>query len=266
VQQWELITRREQARRDACLKEMHAFCQGVDREYDQDVRQRNRVERTADGLLWSWPKTGATAQFHVEGPRVVASVRSGLYGNDLLVAGAFPEITVSSAEGEEYGPDPDRQATVTDDGLTVRMKLPLRAGSGKTAVAYATAKLTVQTVWFWTVTAQGTHPAVIRALFPIQPGLSLGTPCTQPASGLGLASLAGQAVLRHNAKAGFYIQVLEPANTSVGQHADGRIAVATRDGRLRFATVILPAQPLNLVGFQHRMVHYIRYAEGPVQQ
>jgi hypothetical protein len=147
VQQWELVSPREVERRKACIEDMHAFARKVDLYYDDDVRERNQVEAREDGILWSWKATGATARLRVDGPRVVAAVRSGLYGNDLLLDGPLPEVTVLSAQGETYRADPQGKAALEGDSLGLRMRLPLRSEAGGTAVACVLARLTVQTVW-----------------------------------------------------------------------------------------------------------------------
>ncbi|MBI4580156.1 MAG: hypothetical protein HY718_10670 [Planctomycetes bacterium] len=267
VQQWELISPREQRRRQACVREMHEFVRRLDAYYDGDVRERNDVRADGDGLLWAWPRTGATARFAVRGPRVAAAVRSGLYGNDLLVDGAYPEITVVSVDGEEFGSDPQRPARIESDELALRITLPLRSPSGRTATARVEARLTVQTVWFWTVTVENVQPKMVRAAIDLAGEFAAAGKPAQVAvdETWGLVLAKGGAVLRHNAKAGFYAKLIEPEHSAIGTRTDGRLGLATTDGALRFATVVLPAQPLNLVGFKNRMVHFIRYPEGPVQ-
>ncbi|HOJ75154.1 MAG TPA: hypothetical protein PLQ89_05565 [Phycisphaerae bacterium] len=269
LNQWELISPYEKQRREACWKEMRAFCKQIDSGYDDDVRARNRVERSGETLLWTWPATGATARFQVDGPRVRAKVGAGLYGNDTLIDGVFPEVTVVAADGEEFTADPGRQALIEGDALALRFTLPLRSPSGKTAIARVLAKLTVQTVWFWTIEVDGVQPKSIQAYVGLADGFRLRETDLKrtPDAMFGDKPRIGKAIMRQNGKAGIYVKLIEPANTHLGvrPNSDGQLDITTSDPKLRFATSILPAQPLNLIGFKNRMVHYIRYPEGPIQ-
>src|SRR5690606_20096727 len=74
INQWELITEYEKARREACIRDMHEFCKKIDTHYDADVRSRNRVEAGEGGLTWTWPATGATVKFKADGGRITAVV------------------------------------------------------------------------------------------------------------------------------------------------------------------------------------------------
>ncbi len=250
IQQWELISPREQNRRRACCRAMAGFCEEIDTHYEKDVRRCNQVEAWRGGLLWTWPATGATALFLCEGPRVRATLRAGLYGNDILLDGALPRLVVESAGGEELRADTERQAVITGDRLCLRFTLPLRSPGGTKATAHVLARLTVQTVWFWSVSVDGVTPKRIQAFLAPDP--------------FGDSRSAGQSsCLRHNARSGLFVKAIEPETTDLKDGSE--ICLSTSGPRLRFATVILPAQPLNLIGFKHRMVHFIRYPEGPVQ-
>ncbi|MHC4744190.1 MAG: hypothetical protein ACYS8Z_19915, partial [Planctomycetota bacterium] len=269
INQWELISEYEKERREACVREMHEFCTQIDTHYDADVRRRNEVKVTNAGLLWTWPATGTTVDFKIDGPRIAATVGAGLYGNDTLVAGGFPDVEVLGTDGRVYRPAGDRKASIEGDDLVIRMTLPLSAGDGKTATAHVLAKLTVQTVWFWTITVEGVQPKSIRAHVGLTGPFRMSKEDLKksPDAMFGVKPLPGKSILRHNAKAGIYVKAIEPANTRlfVREGSDGWLGMRTSDPKLRFATSILPAQPLNLIGFKHRMVHYIRYPEGPVQ-
>ena len=269
VNQWELISEYEKERRETCVKEMHEYCKQIDTHYNGDVRERNQVEVTDKGLLWTWPATGATVAFTIDGPRIVAKVGAGLYGNDMLVAGGFPDVEVIDTDGRVYLPDADRKASIEDDELGIRMTLPLRSDDGKTATAHVLAKLTVQTVWFWTIHVEGVEVKSLRAYIGLADPFKMSEEDLKnsPDAMFGVKPLPGKSILRHNAKAGLYVKAIEPANTElcVRPDSDGELGVRTSDPTLRFATSILPAQPLNLIGFKHRMVHYIRYPEGPIQ-
>ncbi|MBN2473966.1 MAG: hypothetical protein JXB62_05130 [Pirellulales bacterium] len=269
VSQWELISEYEKQRREACVREMHRFCEQLDTHYEADVDKRNVVEVTDTGLSWSWPATEATVEFRLAGPCIVATVRAGLYGNDTLVAGGFPDVEVLETDGNVYRPDAQRQASIEGDRRAIRMKLPLQAADGKTATAHVLAKLTVQTVWFWTVTVEGVEARSLRAHVGLADSFRIDAKDAKASSGAksGAAPLPDKSILRHNARAGLYLKAIEPANTElyVREESNGELGIRTSDHKLRFATSILPSQPLNLTGFKHRMVHYIRYPEGPVQ-
>jgi len=267
ISQWELISPDERDRRRACVRAMHDLCKQIDSHYDGDVRRRNEVQTADGGLLWTWPATGATARFRADGPKIVATVGAGLYGNDTLIEGVFPEVLVTAADGTEFAPDPARTAVIEGDDLGLRLTLPMRSASGRSATAHVLARLTVQTVWFWTVTVEGIQPRTIRAYIGLAPRFAMDDKAlaAAPDSMFGLKRQPGKAVLRHNAKAGFYVKAIEPAHTVLGAREDGALGISTTDPKLRFATSILPAQPLNRVGFKHRMVHFIRYPEGPVE-
>jgi len=267
AQQWELVTEREKRRRDECLRQMHEFCLEVDTHHDSDVLARNRVGMAEGGIAWTWPATGATATFVVEGGRVMGTVRAGLYGDDLLVSGPFPEVAVLGADGEVYRADADRSARVSGDGLALRLTLPL-INDSRTKQAQAEVKiaLTVQTVWFWTVSVSGVEPAEVAAFVGLGAEFVPATP-EGPASLLNVLRIDGRDIVRHNAKAGFYLKAIEPEVSHLGvrDSSAGELAVVTTGPALRFATSILPAQPLNPIGFGSRMVHFIRYPEGPIQ-
>jgi len=269
LNQWELISRDEEERREACVRDMHEFCQRIDAHYAGDVRRRNDVKTTNSGALWTWLATGATVDFTVDGPRVVATVRAGLYGNDTLVAGTFPGVVVLGTDGKVYVADNGRRASIDGDDTSIRMTLPLRAGGGKTATARVSAKLTVQTVWFWTIEVEGVRPRSIQAYVALAGPFRMSETDLRksPDAMFGVKPLPGKSVLRHNAKAGLYVKAIEPANTGLFLRpgSNGELGIRTTDPQLRFATSILPAQPLNLIGLKHRMVHFIRYPEGPVQ-
>jgi hypothetical protein len=267
VQQWELITPRERQRREGCLRDMHEFCRRIDSFYDADVRGRNRVDRDAGGLRWTWPRTGASASFRADGPGVHGEIRAGLYGNDLLVEGLLPDIRATGMDGRQYEPDPGATAQMEGNAAGILFTLPLRARDGRTAIARARAAMTVQTVWFWTVTVEGEPMRVIRAGIDLAPAFAVTTTAGQSswAPAPGLPVMKGRELLRQNGKAGLFVKAIEPDNSVLFARPNGGLGIATTDPRLRFATVILPAQPFNLVGFRHRMVHFIRYPEGPVQ-
>ncbi len=268
INQWELVTAYEKRRRTRCIDEIETFCRKIDSHYDEDVKKKNRVELLPDGLLWKWPQTGAAARFKADGGRIEAVVRAGLYGNDTLVEGTFPEVSVVSTTGELYTADPGRSAEITGTRRSLAMRLPLKSGNGKEAEAHVVAEFTVQTVWFWTVTIEGMTPKKIRAHLAFAPPFSMKAEARNktPDAMHGIRPQKGKAVLRHNGKAGIYAKAILPECTTLGARTDSGACVFTAEAeKLRFATVVLPAQPLNLTGFKHRMVHFIRYPEGPVQ-
>lgn len=270
VEQWELITAEEQQRRQACLEEMHELCKDLDADYDNDVRRLNQVTADQEAVRWRWPATGATAQFLVEGPYVYGRVGAGLYGNDPLIDGLFPEVTVVAEDGRLFTADADREARLTADDLGVSMVLPLRDLSGHPAAAHVRIKFTVQTVWFWTIHIEGIAPRSVQAFLspaqtfaPDQSG-SQEDEIPQVAAG---SWRSHACYVKHNAKAGFFTKALFPETTRLGIRRGARdLAWSAQGASLRFATVFLPAQPLNKVGFSKRMVHYIRYSEGPNQR
>lgn len=267
IEQWELISRKERKRRKDCIRAMTEFCRQIDTYYDSDVRARNLVEATPAGLVWTWKATGAAAQFRIEGPRILATVGAGLYGNDTLVNGVFPRVSVTDASGARFDADPEGTASISGDNTVIECVLPLRDERGRTALARAQAKLTVQTVWFWTVSVEGIDSQVIEADIGLAPAFAMHETALEsaPDALFGMVPQPGKAVLRTNYKAGFYVKATAPEHTTLGIRAGGALAVATTDRELRFATVVLPAQPLNMVGFKNRMVHFIRYPEGPIQ-
>lgn len=268
LDQAELISRAEQARREACLKDMHEFCKGLDAEYEGDVRRRNQLEVSDGAAKWTWPATGATVSFRVDGPAVRGVVGAGLYGNDTLLDGAFPEVVVIAKDGAAFRGDPKGRARIEGDATGVTMTLPLRDPAGRTATARVRAAFTVVTVWFWTIDVEGVEPKYVQAFLPLAGEFRMH-PSDKAGDVPNLVITAKPVTshLTHNAKAGLFIKAIEPEHTQMATQLgeSGALALSTTDARLRFATVILPAQPLNLVGFDRRMVHYIRYPEGPVQ-
>ncbi|MGQ9650421.1 MAG: hypothetical protein ACUVXJ_09950 [Phycisphaerae bacterium] len=270
VNQWELISSAEKARRETCLRDMHKFCKGLDAEYEGDVRKANQVEVTPDGVKWTWPPTGATAVVSADKGVPHGVVKAGLYGNDTLIEGAFPEVIVTSGDGETFRADPDGQVVFQADPLALRMALPLVSGSGRKATAHVTAQFTVLTVWWWTVTVEGVKPKEIQAFVGLTPQFAARTdPAASSEAGMAVAiapGMKGGAYYEHNAKAGVMIKSLTPdvdLGTRVGRK--GEVALVNKGRKLRFATLWLPAQPLNRIGFTTRMVHYIKYPEGPIQ-
>ncbi len=269
VNQWELISPYEKNRRQACLDDMIRFSREIDKHYDDDVRDRNEVKQVGDGVVWTWLSTGATATFKVDGPRVTARVGAGLYGDDTLVEGVFPEVIVKAEDGSTYRPDPAGTARVEGDDLGIRMTLPLKNESGKTATAHVLAKTTVVNVWFWTVDVEGVTPQHIEAHLALAGEFKMVESALKkaPDAMFGIKPEAGKAIKRHNGKAGVYVKAIVPKTTMLGvkPNGDGELAIATTDDQLRFASSFLPAQKLNMIGFKHRMVHFIRFPEGPVQ-
>ncbi len=269
VQQWELIPPAEQRRREACLRDMHAFCKELDAGFDDDVRRRNRVATVGDRVTWTWPATGATAVFTPVAGGVRGTVRAGLYGDDVLVDGAFPDLVVIADDGRTFRPDPRARPAVQADPLGMRMTVRLTDGAGADAVATVHVRFSVQTVWFWRVRVDGVRPRHIQAFLGMAPAFA------PPAGGAAMqipnvsdgSPAPAKSWMRHNNKAGLYAKILEPGHAVIGVRTGGRgeLAISTTDDVLRFATVILPQQPLNPIGFGRRMVHFIRYPEGPVQ-
>ena len=101
------------------------------------------------------------------------------------------------------------------------------------------ARLTVQTVWFWTVRVEGIKAKVIQAFLGLSPEFALDP--TDPSdlasqSRHGLHPLPGKDLLRHNARAGFYVKAIEPQNTFLGAQAGEvrLLGISTTDPRLRF--------------------------------
>ncbi len=270
VEQFELISRKEKARREACLRDMHKFCKGLDAEYEGDVRKANQVEVTNEGVKWTWPPTGATAVVTAEKGVPHGVVKAGLYGNDTLIDGVFPEITVTAANGEIFRADPSGQVSFEADTLGMRMTLPLVSGSGRQAKAHVTTQFTVLTVWWWTVTVEGVEPKQIQAFVGLAP--QFARPVEQKASseeGMAVAIASGKkggTYYKHNTKSGVLVKALSP-DIGLGSRAGekGEVALVADGSKLRFATLWLPAQPLNRIGFTKRMVHYIKYPEGPIQ-
>ncbi len=259
VEQSELITPAEKERRNRCDQEMYAFCKGLDAEFDGDVRRRNQVETQTDSVRWTWPATGATAALTAVEGGVRATVKAGLYGNDTLIDGPFPDLTIIEESGKVYRIDPAGKPAIEADAAGIRMRFALRDDAGAAATAMVSIRLTVQTVWFWTVKLQapeGIRTKEIQAFLGLAPAFLSG-PSDKPAA----------TYMRHNNRAGIYLKTLAPGHALTEGRPDGRdaLGIRTTDPVLRFATVILPAQPLNKIGFSKRMVHYIKYPEGPVQ-
>jgi hypothetical protein len=270
VDQFELISPAEKSRRAACLRDMHELCKGLDAEYDGDVRKVNQAQATGTGVKWTWPPTGATAVITADKGLPRGVVKAGLYGNDALIEGVLPEVIVRSKNDEVFRADPNGQVGFAADPLGMRMTLPLVSGSGRKATAHVSAQFTVLTVWWWTVTVEGVEPKQIQAFVGVAP--QFAQPIEQKASsedGMAVAIASGKKAgiyYKHNAKAGVLIKSLTP-DAMVGSRsgAKGEVALAVDGSKLRFATLWLPAQPLNRIGFTKRMVHYIKYAEGPIQ-
>lgn len=271
VEQHELITQSEKSRREACLKDMTEFCKGLDAEYAGDVRKANsQVELTGSGVKWTWPPTGATAVVTSDKGIPRGVVKAGLYGNDTLIDGVFPEVVVTSKTGEVFRADPGGQVSFSADPLGMRMMLPLVSAGGQKATAHVTAQFTVLTVWWWTITVEGVEPKQVQAFVGVAP--QFARPTEQKASsedGMAVAIASGKkggTYYKHNAKTGVLVKSLMPEVT-LGSRAgaQGEVALAADGGKLRFATLWLPAQPLNRIGFTTRMVHYIKYPEGPIQ-
>lgn len=257
VEQWELVSPSEKDRREACIRDMHEFCKRLDAEYDGDVRGLNHIEVENDRIAWTWPATGATATLAPSDGRVRATIKAGLYGNDTLIDGAFPDLSVTAEDGKIYRPVADARPAITADPIGIIIRFKLREeGSGATAGATVSIKFTVQTVWFWTVAVDGVKTKKISATLALAPSFVSDKP-----------SKAAKNCVRHNKKAGIYFKALVPSQAQIeGGSVDQKdIIVSTADQKLRFASVILPAQPLNKIGFAKRMVHYIKYPEGPVQ-
>ncbi len=270
VEQQELISPAESQRRAACLREMHAFCKGLDAGYDRDVRKRNEVDVTDAGVTWTWPATGATATFEVDKTRVHGTVKAGLHGNDVLVDGVLPQVEVTARNGRVFRADPAKPPVIEADALGVRMALPLCDDTGRTATAHVHARFTVLPVWWWTITVEGVTPKRIQAFVGIAPAFAPRVDASAEATRV--PNIADESIresgvfYRHNTRVGVLVKTIVP-DTVIGARVGGRgdLAVSIDGERLRFASLWLPAQPLNKIGFGKRMVHYIKYPEGPVE-
>jgi len=152
------------------------------------------------------------------------------------------------------------------------MRLPLVGDDGARATAHVRVQFTVLTVWWWTITVEGVEPQRIQAFIGVAPQFALragggGDEEKKEDMAVAVAAMQKSGVhYRHNNRAGLQIKTILP-NEALGTKAGGRgeTAMSVDGGRLRFATLWLPAQPLNRIGFTTRMVHYIRYPEGPIQ-
>ena len=128
----------------------------------------------------------------------------------------------------------------------------------------------MQTVWFWTVTVEGVDPQRIDAFIGLTPEFAADSSADDADTEAGghLKRPGTHEFLRHNAKAGFFAKSIRiPRRPGSAATGSARATWVSRRPRPRCASPrsVLPAQPLNLIGFKHRMVHYIRYPEGPVQ-
>ena len=270
INQSELISAKEQRRREACWDEMHAFSKELDTHYSDDVTRLNRVTRFDDGAEWTYLRTGTSGRFTVRPGGIDAVIKSGLFGDETLVDGTLPGIAVIDDQDRMFTPDPNNAPRLTMDAFGAFIEFSLVDKKGNHASAFAHARFTVQNLWFWTATAQGIAPKYIQAFVGVAPAFA--TPVDESATSTQTPNIADNSIAKHgiyakhNTKVGVYVKKLVD-DTIVGVKTGGgnEIAISTTGKRLRFATMWYPAQPLNKIGFSKRMVHYIRYPEGPVQ-
>lgn len=270
VQQWELISPAERQRREACLVDMREFSKGLDVEYEGDVRKLNHVATDDDQVVWTWPATGAKAIFVPAMGKVFAKVTAGLYGNDTLIEGVFPEVIVTAADGRIFRPDKTKKTEIDADAFAIRMRIPLADHGGNAAIANVRVQLTVQTVWFWTIDIEGVEVQNSQAILGVAPRFALTSKESdthREDMAVAIAGVQDKGIhYRHNNKVGVFLKTITN-NTTLGVKADGRkeTVISANGNKIRFASSWLPAQPLNKTGFGSRMVHYIKYPEGPIE-
>lgn len=279
IEQYELISPAEKARREACLREMHEFCRGLDAEYDGDVRRRNRVETRGSSTIWTWPPTGATATLYPRGGEaggpsgrsgagVQGRVKAGLYGDETLIEGAFPRVEVVTQDGRLLACAAEPSEMIADEsGIRRRFDLP---GGTASAAVDVEIRFTVQTVWWWTISVRGLTPREVRAYIGLAPQFATGVKeSASSEAGMAVAVASGKeggTYYKHNDKVGVFFKTLTPGAVLGPSAAGGHdLAFSVQAPKLRFASMWLPAQPLNPIGFTTRMVHYIKYPEGPIQ-
>lgn len=269
VRQCELVEPAELDRRERCLREAAELAAGLDAEFAADVEAANTIEATPERILWTCRSTGCRAELS-RGPGLVSGrVNAGLYGDDLLLAGPMPWIEAHADDGRVFRPDPQGEAELGAEKTGITMTVPLRDAEGAAAEARVAIRFTIHPVWFWRVSVTGLRPRHVHARFSLafQDGAA-------PAAGEAgdvpniVKGKGARTWLRHNGRAGVYIQTCEP-ETIVGPAAGAGggahgVVVSASSPTLRFATLWLPAQPLNPIGFTKRMVHFIRYTMGPV--
>jgi hypothetical protein len=178
------------------------------------------------------------------------------YESEAEIDGVFPEVEVVDGNDRIYRPDSQGKASITGDELGLRMMLPLRSDDGQRATAHVLAKLTVQTVWFWTVTVEGAEPKTIRP-HRMADGFKIRTR-TKSLPMRCSTSSPSRARQRCAQRQGGHLLKRSGENTVLGSDLTAMASWALATDRNAFAASILPAQPLNSSA-SARMVHYIRY-------
>jgi hypothetical protein len=180
----------------------------------------------------------------------------------------MPWIEVHAEDGRIFRPDPQGKSKIAAGKTGITMTLPLRDAGGASVQAQVTIRFTIHPVWFWRVSVTGIRPKYVQARFDV--ALEAGA---VPAGVAGEApnliqGKSGTRWLHHNGKSGVYLQTCDPGTLVGPAAADGhggrRVVISAGASPLRFASLWLPAQPLNPIGFSKRMVHFIRYTLGPV--
>jgi len=268
ARQCELVEPAEQERREQCLRDMTELARGLDAEFAGDVAAANQIETTAERITWTFKGTGCRMVFAREPGLISGTLNAGLYGDDRLLTGPLLWIEAHAEDGKVFRPDPQGKPEIGAGKTGITMSLPLRDAGGASAQAQVAIRFTIHPVWFWRVSVTGIQPKYVHVRFDV--ALEAGTAAVRE-TGDGANPLQGKGAsrwLHHNGRSGVYFQTCEPG-TTVGSAAKGgstgqRVVVSSSSAPIRFATLWLPAQPLNPIGFSKRMVHFIRYTLGPV--
>lgn len=291
LRQVEYITAAEKASRDRFVQEMTVFAGRLDDEYDTCVAAANTLAVDGESVVWKYPETGASLTLQAVPGGVLAEGRSGLYGDARMFSGVFSSPAVRTRD-DILVPDPSSRPVFEGSSTDFSITLQLAGESGRSGAFRFQARLTENATWFCAGEFSGVDADEVTLAFGLDPGFrplfsameDAGRPAELlygPEQALAAArerdkrsaadsgALWRRSLLITDGKAGHFWTSLTGHDTEVSlQPVDGAPAIVLRSRRSRFrwAMMWLPYHPLNLTGYRKRMLHFIRYAEGPVRQ
>lgn len=289
--QQELLTAREKRARQSILNKMTALCRELDSEREAGIAAANHTRADGQSLTWTYRETGARAVLKAASPGpVTGTVAAGLFGNPFLLNGPFGQPQIADDEKEMFTTSRAQPCELSASATEFVVRAPLCSGSGKEGRLTMEFKLTENATWFCTARVEGLRVSRSELLFGLDEtftGRAAAPPeAGQPAKlvygpdGLektevfeslrsGFGSSPGASFLLADGCCGHFWKALSGHDTRFElKRICGKpfLALSSSRNTFRWATMWMPYHRLNLTGYKNRMVHFIRYAESPVQE
>lgn len=277
VEQSEFITPAEKEAREEAVREMCELAASLDAEHEADVRAANEVTVEGKKVTWRYPKTGATVTLEPRKGGLDGKVTSGLYGDRVLLEGTFAEVVLRDKNGGYYTPNKDAAPQIKADDLGITIVWPLTSEDGVMSEAIVRIGFTIHTTWWWDVDVSPHLDASLTQIFFGVPDHFAGEGGKKDGTVPHLVEKEpASTLLRTDDVVGFYMSTRTDAGVVFGNRTGTgagkssslkakQIGASAHNRCMKFVTQWLPYQPCNKTGFGSRMVHFIKYGEGPVQ-